>query len=36
MKTSEFLKVAEKLTKTGVVSVAKKGQHANLGGSCIG
>jgi hypothetical protein len=38
MKTSDFLKVAENLAKTGLIRVSKKGEHEphQLGSSCIG
>lgn len=38
MKTSEFLKVAEKLAETGLIRVSQKGEHDThqLGSSCIG
>ena len=38
MKTSEFILVAEKLAKTGLIRVSKKGEHDNfvLGRTCIG
>jgi len=38
METREFLKVAQKIAKTGLIRVSKKGEHEphQLGSSCIG
>jgi hypothetical protein len=36
MKKQEFITAIEKLSKTDLIPVAKKGQHANLGGCYIG
>jgi hypothetical protein len=36
MKKQEFITAIEKLSKTDLIRVAKKGEHANIGGTCIG
>ena len=36
MKKQEFLTAVEKIAKTDLISVAKKGSHAFIGFNCIG